>query len=65
MAKRRTVTASETQPTQQDIAVVAYNRYEQRGRVDGHDLDDWLHAENDLRETFANAARQNANEKPT
>jgi hypothetical protein len=54
--KRKTVTAPEAQPTQQDIAVVAYNRYEQRGRVDGHDLEDWLHAENELKETLASVA---------
>lgn len=32
------------------IAVRAYQRYEERGRVDGHDIDDWLWAELDLRE---------------
>ena len=32
-----------------DIARRAYELYEQRGRDDGHDLDDWLQAERDLR----------------
>ena len=27
------------------IAEVAYERYEQRGREDGHDVEDWLKAE--------------------
>jgi hypothetical protein len=27
------------------IATKAYELYEQRGRLDGHDLDDWLNAE--------------------
>lgn len=27
------------------IAALAYELYEQRGREDGHDLDDWLEAE--------------------
>lgn len=27
------------------IAAVAYQLYEQRGREDGHDLEDWLSAE--------------------
>lgn len=27
------------------IAAVAYDLYEQRGRQDGHDVDDWLKAE--------------------
>ena len=29
----------------QDIRVRAYELFEQRGREDGHDLDDWLKAE--------------------
>ena len=29
----------------QDIRVRAYELFEQRGREDGHDLDDWLQAE--------------------
>ena len=28
----------------------AYQLYEQRGRVDGHELDDWLQAETELSE---------------
>jgi len=32
-------------PTNDEIARLAYQRYEQRGRVDGSDLDDWLSAE--------------------
>lgn len=31
------------------IALRAYQRYEQRGRENGHDLDDWLEAERELR----------------
>jgi hypothetical protein len=31
------------------IALRAYQRYEARGREDGHDMDDWLTAENELR----------------
>lgn len=27
------------------IALLAYQFYEQRGRVDGHDMDDWIRAE--------------------
>lgn len=30
---------------QNQVARVAYELYEQRGRADGHDLDDWLKAE--------------------
>lgn len=35
--------------TQQDVATRAYDRYVTRGREDGHDLDDWLEAERELR----------------
>lgn len=30
------------------IRVRAYELFEQRGREDGHDLDDWLTAENEM-----------------
>jgi len=36
--------------TEEDIARRAYEAYEARGRQDGHDLDDWLQAERELRE---------------
>lgn len=32
-------------PVEQQIQQRAYQLYEQRGRTDGHDLDDWLRAE--------------------
>ena len=32
---------------QKRIRVRAYQLYEQRGREDGHDLDDWLQAESE------------------
>ncbi len=32
-----------------EVAQVAYELYEQRGRTDGHDLEDWLRAEEILR----------------
>jgi outer membrane protein TolC len=38
------------QPTDRDIARRAYELYEERGREHGHDIDDWLQAERDLRD---------------
>ena len=38
-----------TDPTYDDIATLAYDRYVARGRADGSDLEDWLAAENDVR----------------
>lgn len=35
-------------PTHQEIAARAYQIYLERGRVDGHDVDDWLQAEYEL-----------------
>ena len=40
-----------------DIARRAYQRYEERGREPGHDVDDWLQAERDLREASSGRVR--------
>ena len=37
----------------EEVARVAYELYEQRGRVEGHDLDDWLKAEAIVRQQEA------------
>jgi len=42
-------------PTEQQIQQRAYELYEQRGRTDGHELDDWLQAECEIKGTQANA----------
>ena len=39
------------------VAVLAYSFYEQRGCQDGHDVEDWIQAENTIREEVA--LRQN------
>jgi hypothetical protein len=43
-------------PIEQQIQKRAYELYEQRGRTDGHELDDWLQSECELKGTQANAA---------
>jgi hypothetical protein len=43
-------------PIEQQIQKRAYELYEQRGKTDGHDLDDWLQAECEVKGTQANAA---------
>ncbi len=35
-------------PTHDEIAQLAFNLYESRGRQDGHDVEDWLRAEKKL-----------------
>ncbi len=42
--------AATEEPQEQDIARLAYQFYEERGRVDGYDMEDWLRAEALLRE---------------
>jgi len=41
----------------QEVARVAYALYEQRGRVDGHDVEDWLEAEQQVRQRERLASR--------
>ena len=43
-------------PIEQQIQQRAYELYEQCGRADGHELDDWLQAECEIKGTQANAA---------
>jgi Protein of unknown function (DUF2934) len=43
-------------PIEQQIQKRAYELYEQRGRTDGHELDDWLQAEGEIKGTNAAAA---------
>ena len=38
-----------TAPSNDDIARLAYDRYVARGRTDGHDIEDWLAAEQEAR----------------
>lgn len=40
-----TAAPSMTTADAQEVAQVAYALYEERGRADGHDLEDWLKAE--------------------
>jgi hypothetical protein len=42
-------------PIEQQIQQRAYELYEQRGRTHGHELDDWLQAECEIKSTQANA----------
>jgi Protein of unknown function (DUF2934) len=42
--------------TDEHIRLRAYELYEQRGKVDGHELEDWLQAEAELRSGSAGRA---------
>ena len=41
-------TGGRTRPSRDEIAWLAYHFYDTRGRRDGHDVDDWLSAEQEL-----------------
>lgn len=43
-----TDTGGRERPARDEIARLAYHFYETRGRRDGHDVDDWLSAEQEL-----------------
>jgi outer membrane protein TolC len=47
-ARAVAITNENRKPTAEGIARRAYALYEERGRVDGADLDDWLQAEREL-----------------
>ena len=40
-------------PTYDEIARLAFSFYESRGRKDGHDIEDWLRAEQELVRRYA------------
>lgn len=46
-------TGDRTAPTRDEIAQLAFSLYELRGRQDGHDIEDWLRAEQDLVRHYA------------
>jgi len=48
---------AEAHPTQEEIELRAYQIYIERGCADGHDVDDWLQAERELSEKYANSSR--------
>ena len=45
-------TGDDERPSRGEIARLAYDFYEMRGRRDGHDVDDWLSAERELRHHY-------------
>jgi Protein of unknown function (DUF2934) len=44
-------------PTREEIELRAYQIFIERGGADGHDVDDWLQAEHELSEKYANTGR--------
>ena len=48
---------AEAHPTQEEIELRAHQIYVERRGSDGHDVDDWLEAERELYEKYANSNR--------
>ncbi|HEX4348548.1 MAG TPA: DUF2934 domain-containing protein [Vicinamibacterales bacterium] len=38
-----------SEPSEEDIRMRAYQKYVERGATDGHDVNDWMDAEQELR----------------
>jgi hypothetical protein len=50
--------------TEEYIRLRAYQIYEQRGRQDGHDVDDWLQAEAEILGKKPNASEDQKEKEP-
>jgi len=48
---------TEARPTDEEVELLACQIYIERGCADGHDVDDWLQAEHELFEKYANTSR--------
>ena len=48
---------AEAHPTREEIELRAYQIYIERGCADGQDVDDWVQAEHELSEKYANTGR--------
>jgi Protein of unknown function (DUF2934) len=48
---------AEAHPTREEIQLRAYQIYLERDGAHGHDVDDWLEAERELYEKYANTGR--------
>jgi len=46
-------------PLTDEVSRLAYLLYEARGRIDGHDVDDWLLAEQQLKDRYSETATSN------
>ena len=44
-------------PTREEIELRAFQIFIERGGTDGHDVDDWVQAEHELSEKYANIGR--------
>ena len=50
-------TVKSPNPTREEIELRAFQIFIERGGADGHDVDDWVQAEQELAEKYANVGR--------
>jgi hypothetical protein len=50
-------TVKSPNPTREEIELRAFQIFIERGGTDGHDVDDWVEAERELHEEYANTGR--------
>lgn len=55
VARVKLAATAETPNIEEEIRRRAYELFEARGGVEGHELDDWLRAEEEIRGTKTNA----------
>ena len=48
---------AKARPTREEIELRAFQIFIERGGADGHDVDDWVQAEQELAEKYANVER--------
>ena len=48
---------TKARPTREEIELRAFQIFIERGGADGHDVDDWLQAEQELAEKYATSSR--------
>ncbi len=57
-ARSPETTAPASAPSHQDVADLAYQKFEAHGRQHGRDLDDWVEAERELQGTRAGSRKR-------
>ena len=58
MTEKENLPVDRTGDSTAEVAGLAYSYYEARGREDGHDVEDWLKAEQELKQRIQPSNRQ-------
>lgn len=52
------------EPTNEEIALLAYSYFETEGRLDGHDLEHWLRAREQLSQSYTSRTKPQKEARP-